>query len=540
MTAIGRRFLEHHLAFRPVDGTFMGRRDCDGRLPRADRTAAADEARAIAALRSTAADAPESSVGERLDKRGVLAELSLAAAALADRPRFANPAWYSGEACFAIIALLLPQSAPLDAGAVTQRLLALPDFLADATARLTEAGAAPTGWVARSGREATALAHFLTGDLQRMTGAIKAWQAPAQRAAVALAGFAVSLGSLADRTPVAGTAHLELVMRQIHGLTATAESLAAAARSAFDRLTAELERDARGLTAGQTWQQAIAELAAITPPEDGVIAAYREWHERAAAMAEEAALVTPATDYDLEYRLIDVPFRAVAAESYFLFYRSPPALRPGGGSVYWVAPPVGDPAAYLRAQNIATIKTTHTVHHGSIGHHTQNACSRAAPGLLGRIAGTDCAGGTAFLSAGTMVEGWACYAEDLLREAGGFYSGAELLLLKQNERRNAASVLVDIHLHRGDWSLADAERFYRDEAGFPPQRVTAEVVRNSMFPGSRLMYWAGVEAIKTLRGASSLDARQFHDTLLSFGHVPVAAAAAEMARPDMARAADSR
>jgi hypothetical protein len=143
MTAIGRRFLEHHLAFRPVDGTFMGRRDCDGRLPRADRTAAADEARAIAALRSTAADAPESSVGERLDKRGVLAELSLAAAALADRPRFANPAWYSGEACFAIIALLLPQSAPLDAGAVTQRLLALPDFLADATARLTEAGAAP-------------------------------------------------------------------------------------------------------------------------------------------------------------------------------------------------------------------------------------------------------------------------------------------------------------------------------------------------------------------------------------------------------------
>jgi uncharacterized protein (DUF885 family) len=51
-----------------------------------------------------------------------------------------------------------------------------------------------------------------------------------------------------------------------------------------------------------------------------------------------------------------------------------------------------------------------------------------------------------------------------------------------------------------------------------------------MFPGSRLMYWAGVEAIKTLRRASPLDARRFHDGLLGHGHVPVAAAAAELAR----------
>ncbi len=38
-----------------------------------------------------------------------------------------------------------------------------------------------------------------------------------------------------------------------------------------------------------------------------------------------------------------------------------------------------------------------------------------------------------------------------------------------------------------------------------------------MFPGSRLMYRAGVEAIKALRRKSSLTARRFHDRLLSFG-----------------------
>jgi uncharacterized protein (DUF885 family) len=151
---------------------------------------------------------------------------------------------------------------------------------------------------------------------------------------------------------------------------------------------------------------------------------------------------------------------------------------------------------------------------------------------LGRIGGTDCAAGIAFLSAGTMVEGWACYAEDLLLETDDFYTPAEMLLLKQYERRNAASVLVDINLHRGTWSLDDAMRFYRDEAGFAPQRVASEVTRNSMFPASRLMYQTGVEAIRSLRRDWRGSTRSFHDTLLGYGHVPVAAAAAEMARVD--------
>jgi uncharacterized protein (DUF885 family) len=117
----------------------------------------------------------------------------------------------------------------------------------------------------------------------------------------------------------------------------------------------------------------------------------------------------------------------------------------------------------------------------------------------------------------------------LLNEVDGFYSAAEQLLLKQNQRRNAASVMVDLNLHLGRWTLEEAAKFYREQAGFPAHRVAAEIVRNSMFPGTRLMYWCGVEAIKTLRRASSLSTLKFHDALLSFGHVPIAVAAAEMA-----------
>ena len=43
------------------------------------------------------------------------------------------------------------------------------------------------------------------------------------------------------------------------------------------------------------------------------------------------------------------------------------------------------------------------------------------------------------------------------------------------------------------------------------------------------MYWAGVEAIRALRWRWRGDTRSFHDTLLQFGHVPIAAIEESMA-----------
>jgi len=248
------------------------------------------------------------------------------------------------------------------------------------------------------------------------------------------------------------------------------------------------------------------------------------------ARAAAAGLVTPAVEYGLDYRWMSPCFRRISQSLYFLFYRSPPGLDAGQGSVYWITPPGDDEAAFLAANNTATVKTIHSVHHGGVGHHTQNARARAAQSRLARIAGTDCALGLAFLGAGTLIEGWACYVEDLLMEAPGFYSPEEEILLKQYERRNAASVLVDINLHLGRWTQEQAAAFYRDEAGFAPSRVEGEVVRNSMLPGSRLMYWLGVEGIRALRGRWKSDTQSFHDALLSYGHVPLAWVAEEMDR----------
>ncbi|WP_375449639.1 DUF885 family protein [uncultured Devosia sp.] len=531
--AIVDQFLSHYWAFHPVDATFMGSRDYDDVLPLAGPQTLERELAGIAKLQALLDNSDEPQrLGDRLDRKMMQAELAVQKEAATSRPRLHNPAWYSGEAAFAIISLLLPQSAPIRHVGLVARLNGIAAFLGHAADRLNGV-AVPKGWCQRAQRESVAMAGFLRSDIKLHEEFADDWAEPARRAADAFDTFAGLLDGLTDTSPACGEIHLSLIMSQTHGLSISPREAIDLAQAAYDRMGGELVEMAEAIDPGKNWQDIVAGLAEIHPADaEAVHDSYTLWDVRAIATGHE--LVTPAQEYDLDYRWMAPCFRKISQPLYFLFYRSPPALNPGAGSVYWVTPPGEDENAFLRGNNTAVVKTIHSVHHGSVGHHTQNTRARAAEARLARIAGTDCALGLAFLGAGTLIEGWACYVEDLLMEAPGFYTPEEILLLKQYERRNAASVLVDIRLHIGDWSLEEAMAFYR-EAGFAPSRVEGEVMRNSMLPGSRLMYWIGVEGIKALRQRWTGDTLSFHDALLSYGHMPLAWIGQEMERAGQLR-----
>lgn len=524
------RFLAQHWRTHPVDATFMGDQAHDHLLPPVGADVLSDEQTALAALLAdvTATAEPEE-LGHRLDRRMLIAELQVQLRLGAERPRFDNPAWYTGEAAFGIVSLLLPQSLPVREAALIARLEAVPAFLSAAASYLSGRKAS-RGWTERAQREALAMAEFLTVDLVLHESYDPRWAVPAVAAAAAFHSFATSIADLPHADPVAGEELLGFLMATQHGLALTPRGAIAEAEAAFAHLGDEMEAMARAIDPNKTAAEILAALSAERPPN--VEAAFASYGaiDQVARNAARGRLMTPAEGYGLDYRFMAPCFRKLSQSLYFLFYRSPPALNPGQGSVYWVTPPGADEAAFLAANTPATVKTIHSVHHGGVGHHTQNARARVAASRLARLAGTDCAMGLAFLGAITLIEGWACYVEDLMLEAPGFYSPAEALLLKYYERRNAASVLVDAKFHAGIWSLEDAMAFYRDKAGFAPSRVAGEVVRNSIFPGSRLVYWLGVEGIKALRKRWRGDTLSFHDTLLSFGHVPLAWIGEEMAR----------
>ena len=522
------RYLALHAQFRPVDASFMGLPGHDSRLPPVGAEALVRERHDLANLlqKVEAWTGEAGTAGERLDLWLLRSQLRVTLREARERPRQHNPAFYTGEAAFGLISLLLPNERPTQTDAVVARLKAIPNILTTGT-RTLEPLNLPADWVERARKEAEALEALLLRGLSRHPEYQAEWQEPAAQAAAAVQAFALALKA-GDADPACGRDYLEFLMREAHALPFSAAEAERRAQVAFEALGAELVEMAHGLDPAKSWQEQLAALEQRHPALDEVQRTYQDWNARALDAA--GGLVTPAREYGLAFEFLPEWAREAAGALYFLFYRSPPAGHPGDGSIYWIFPPGADTAAYLRGQNIPFIKAVHAVHHGSIGHHTQNARARGAASALAQLGGTDCASGIAFLSAGTLVEGWACYAEDLLLETPGFYTPEEQLLLKQFEFRNAACCLADIRLHTGQWTLQQMRAFYRDDVGFAPGRVWAETTRNSIYPATRLMYWLGTQVIRELRAGLDLAPPVFHDRLLSYGCAPVTLIADEMRR----------
>ncbi len=521
-------FLDHHRRFHPVDATFMGFAGGDDRLPPSDTEAPAREAEALDALIRRLEETPVAGTpGARIEAKMLAAALTHARTALDRWPHHVQPSWYTGEIAFGLISLLLPSAPAGAAEALPARLAAIPSFLVGAKVHLA-GRPTPPDWSERAMKEVAALGRLFARGLPLHPLWQASWQPLVEAAGAALKAFADGLAAMEVGSPACGRDYLAFLMREVHGLPWTPEEAVALAEDAFVRLGDELAAEARRIDPSRSWQEQLSDLSTDHPSLDAVSATYRRWHER--ALDGAGRLVTPAVGYGLDFRVHDAWAQPVIGDLYFLAYRSPPALAAGRGSIYWIPAPGADAASYLRGQAAVTIKQTHAVHHGSIGHHTQNARAREAPSRLARLAGTDCASGIAFLSSGTMVEGWACYATELMAEVEGFYEPAERLALIQADRRNAASVLADIRLHTGAWSLDQMRTFYRDEAGFPAARVWGETTRNSLLPATRVMYFLGTEQIKSLRTEIGGEPKPLFDALLGHGHVPIAWAAEEIRR----------
>jgi uncharacterized protein (DUF885 family) len=76
-------------------------------------------------------------------------------------------------------------------------------------------------------------------------------------------------------------------------------------------------------------------------------------------------------------------------------------------------------------------------------------------------------------------------------------------------------------------SFADAIAFYSDTVGMSADAARGEVVKNSMFPCTAIMYWLGTQGIHDLRDEMKrregprFSLRRFHGELLGYGSIPV-------------------
>ena len=236
---------------------------------------------------------------------------------------------------------------------------------------------------------------------------------------------------------------------------------------------------------------------------------------------------------DALIRFIEIPVhtRDAAPSLYYLFYRSPAPFDTIPVYEYAVTPigaelPPEEQARRLRAANDSTITLNHVVHHGALGHHVQNYYATHGQSRIGQIAAVDGASRIGMFSAGTLAEGWACYACDLAEEMG-FLTPLDAIAQQHTRVRLLVRAVADLELHSGQRTLNETATLYRERAMMPAEAAHAEAVKNSMFPGAAVMYWLGTRELHALRDAcqkregSAFTLRNFHDRVLSYGAIPV-------------------
>jgi uncharacterized protein (DUF885 family) len=545
------RFFESYYRHRPVNATFIGEHRFDSLLP--DFSAEGVEAAladAAALLREAEAlDTAALSSVERIDKR--LAEGFLRIQQWefgSEHFQRGNPCLYTGEAIFGVIALFLTNYAPFDerAAAAIDRMQAIGGLLEQGRENVRQA---PPAWTERARRECQGAQAFFGQGIDTLI-AEEAPESKLQaelRAAAdeALAAFARYEHYLAEElsqapipAPACGPDALALLLTEGHCLDRSAGDILAYALGKMDEAEAYLAQHAPDFGAGD-WRQALAGLAKIHPTVDGYLGRYRELWESSRQLVREADLVTW-PDFPIEYTPQPRWAREAAPHLYFLFYRAPAAYNRPPVHRYLVTPiehsmPEAEQLRRLQAINDSVIKLNHVVHHGGVGHHVQNWNAYHGASQIGRVAAVDCAARIAMFCGGTMAEGWACYATQLMAEHG-FLTPLEEFGEAHADLRMAARAVVDIRLHRGEITLDEAAHFYAERTAMSHAAAQGEAVKNSMFPGAALMYLMGRDLILDLRAdlqrglGSRFNLRQFHDRFLSFGSVPVALVADAMRR----------
>ena len=536
-------FFDAYYRRRPVTATFTGVHTYDHQLPDWSLKAlkeSADEMRAlrrVLAAAGFAGDAEARAFPEAIDLAladGFL-EIQIAEHEGAHFYR-TNPALWTGEAIFSVVSLVTRDFAPIGdrVSAATARLSEIPRFLADAQEVIS---ASPAAWKAKALRECDSTAILFGRSLPEWfrtcsvaEPAVAAAIDAAGRADAAFRSFAAWIGEslpTAEDGTSAGQPFLELLLRRGHQCTAPVATLLAEARDALTQATSELH--ARAAAFGG-WPAAQEQLAASHPAREQYLDRFAEVWSSARDVAKHDLVEWP----ESPIRYVPVPdhMRDAAPLLYYLFYRSPAPFDRVPIHDYVVTPidatmTTTEQDQRLRAVNDSVITLNHVIHHGGLGHHVQNAHAYRGKSRIGQVAAVDGASRIAMFCGGSLAEGWACYACDLMEEIG-FLSPLDEVSQQHTRVRLLARAVADLSLHSGMMTIEATETFYRDQGHMSATAAAGEAVKTSMFPGAAVMYWLGTRGVHDLRRACAaregdvFSLRRFHDRFLSYGAIPVA------------------
>ena len=124
-------------------------------------------------------------------------------------------------------------------------------------------------------------------------------------------------------------------------------------------------------------------------------------------------------------------------------------------------------------------------------------------------------------------EGWALYCERLGSEMGIYEGPYETFGMLSYQAWRASRLVVDTGIHAKGWTREQAQAYLRENTALSEHEITTEVDRYISWPGQALSYYLGQMAIMEARAKAEqalgdkFDIRNFHDTVLQLGSVPL-------------------
>ncbi|GAB3383926.1 DUF885 domain-containing protein [Massilia agri] len=131
----------------------------------------------------------------------------------------------------------------------------------------------------------------------------------------------------------------------------------------------------------------------------------------------------------------------------------------------------------------------------------------------------------AYISA--FGEGWALYSERLGTEMGIYETPYEHFGMLSYQAWRASRLVVDTGIHAKGWTREQAQAYLMENTALARHEVETEVDRYISWPGQALSYYLGQMAIQEGRAkaekalGAKFDIRNFHDTVLQLGSVPL-------------------
>jgi uncharacterized protein (DUF885 family) len=178
--------------------------------------------------------------------------------------------------------------------------------------------------------------------------------------------------------------------------------------------------------------------------------------------------------------------------------------------------PAADAESELREYNTYSLQFL-SIHEAMPGHCMQGVYNNKSGSIIKSVFGN-----------GAMVEGWACYCEQMMMENGWGNNAPELWLTLYKWRlRECCNVLIDYGIQCLNYSKEDVYKLLKNEAFQEDAQIDEKYHRATVSQVQLCSYFTGLTDILALREAyknklgNDYSLKKFHEKFLSYGSAPV-------------------